>query len=120
MARKAKKKRKGKAGKKKKTKKSTASHIKSKSLLAEALKDIEAELTRLKLEKCGTENDLRRLANSIENTQDQELELKNKINKLVLTEEQLNLKKMQLIEKIEKVKQKIEKVTQIGAEMEEV
>lgn len=124
---KKKKGKKGKAVKKRKVKpkkkgrkKSLPQEIKAHSLLSEALKDIEAELERMRIEKTETEKQLKRYAESIEDTQEQEIELKSRISGLQNREDQLAVKRGRLMEKIVRLKQKIEKVTQIGAEMQEV
>ena len=97
-----------------------AKQVKTHSLLSEALKDIEGELERLRLEKIATERGLQSIAGSISSTQEQEVELKNKVTKLVAKEEELNLKRSRLKEQIDKVKDKISKVTQLEAEMGEI
>ncbi|MFH1255975.1 MAG: hypothetical protein V1494_01650 [Candidatus Diapherotrites archaeon] len=108
------------AKKNKKKSPAVAKQVKTHSLLSEALKDIEAELERLRLEKISTERGLQSVAGTISSTQDQQVELKNKVTKLVAKEEELSLKRNRLKEQIDKVKDKITKVTQLEAEMEEI
>lgn len=90
------------------------------NILSEALKDIERELANLRKGKITTESNIRSLAQNIQQTQNKELDLKGKIQKLVAREEALDLQKERLKAKIDRVKEKIQRVAAIGAEMEEI
>ncbi len=103
-----------------KPKRRAAPRKKETNILSEALKDIERELNNLRKGKIATESKIRSLAQNIQQTQNRELDLKGKIQKLVAREEALDLQKDRLKTKIDRVKEKIQRVTAIGAEMEEI
>ena len=92
--------------------------IRDHNLLSNALKDIERQLQLLKQQKLETEKQMRRLSQGISDTQSQEMALKVKVQKLVAKEEVLGITKQNVQEKIDKVKQKIMKITQLESEME--
>ncbi len=89
-------------------------------LLRDALKDVNAELTRLKMERKDVEDEIRRLTNTIKETQEEELHLKDSMRKLVIKEKMVGMKREQLNKKIMKLKQKIGRVQALGAKMTEV
>ena len=90
----------------------------ARGLLSEALGDIERELNSLRNEKIDSERELIRLSDTVEDTQDAELSIKEKLGKLIHKEEELGVRKRKLAEKVEKIKLKIEKISQISTEME--
>jgi len=89
-------------------------------LLRDALKDVNAELTRLKMERRDVEDEIRRLTNTIKETQEEELHLKDSMRKLVIKEKMVGMKREQLNKKIMKLKQKIARVQVLGTKMTEV
>ena len=89
-------------------------------LLRDALKDVNAELTRLKMERRDVEDEIRRLTNTIKETQEEELHLKDSMRKLVIKEKTVGMKREQLNKKIMKLKQKIARVQVLGTKMTEV
>ncbi|MBS3062764.1 MAG: hypothetical protein J4203_02740 [Candidatus Diapherotrites archaeon] len=89
-------------------------------LLRDALKDVNAELSRLQMERRDLEDEIRRLTNTIKETQEEELHLKDGMRKMALKEKAVGMKREQLNKKILKLKQKIGKVQALGAKMSEV
>ena len=92
----------------------------SKSLLSEALTDLEKEISALRAEKSATEQSLSNIAETTDETHNQEMALKERINDLARKEEELAVKKQKLNEKMKKIAEKIEKISQISSEMEEL
>ena len=89
-------------------------------LLRDALKDVNAELSRLQMERRDLEDEIRRLTNTIKETQEEELHLKDGMRKMALKEKAVGMKREQLNKKILKLKQKIGKVQALGTKMAEV
>ncbi len=89
-------------------------------LLREALKDVNAELTRLKMERRDMEDEIRRLTNTIKETQEEGLRLKDGLRKLAIKEKVVAMKREALNKKILKLRQKITKIQSLEARMTEV
>ncbi len=89
-------------------------------MLRDALKDVNAELSRLNMEKRDLEDEIRRLTNTIKETQEEQLRLKDNMRKLSIKEKGVGMKREQLNKKILKLKQKIGRVQALGTKMTEV
>ena len=89
-------------------------------LLRDALKDVNAELSRLNMERRDIEDEIKRLTTTIRETQEEQLRLKDTMRKLSIKEKSVGMKREQLNKKILKLKQKIGKVQALGTKMTEV
>ena len=88
-----------------------------KSLLSAALKDLNQELSRLKLLKTKLERNSQTTRTSVGTTQAKELKLRNELTALIAQEEKLVKKKELLEKKINDLKGKIEKVSKISRDL---
>lgn len=107
---------------KKVNKKKTAKRIAmpkkpSTAFLSSALNEIEQQLNALQIDKKKTERDLYLLALDVNDTQNEENQLRDQISKLVQKESHLNSKKTRLKTEMQTLEEKINKVTRINAEM---
>ncbi len=89
----------------------------SKEFLSSALKEIEQQLGALKGDKKKLERELYLMALDVNDTQNEENLLRDKISKLVQKEAHLNTKKTKSESELESLQEKINKVTKINTEM---
>jgi len=87
------------------------------AFLSSALNEIEQQLNALQIDKKKTERDLYLLALDVNDTQNEENQLRDQISKLVQKESHLNSKKTRLKTEMQTLEEKINKVTRINAEM---
>jgi len=85
--------------------------------LSSALKEIEQQLEALQDTKKKMERELYLLALDFNDTQNEENVLRDKISKLVQKESHLNTQKTKIKTDVQSLQEKINKVTQINAEM---
>ena len=88
-----------------------------KSLLSAALKDINQELSRLKISKTKLEKSGKATRTSVGITQAKELKLRNELTALISQEDKLGKRKELLEKKISDLKAKIEKVSRISRDL---
>ncbi|MBU2476988.1 hypothetical protein KKG83_05960 [Candidatus Micrarchaeota archaeon] len=102
------------------SKKEVAKKGSSKEFLASALNELEEQTRNLKNQKRTMERELYLLALDFSDTQKEENKLKEKIAKLVHSEETLNAKKIKTKSDLDALNEKITKVDKINAEMKGV
>ncbi len=90
------------------------------NVLREALGDLSKELSRLKREKQSFIKKIDSLEKSIQATQYRESALRDKITKLIAAESELSKKKSNSMNKINLIKEKINKLKKVKEELRDV
>ena len=103
---------------KKKTVKRKTTH--KKSILSEALKDINSEIRNLSGSKTFLKKDLKGVLGSIGGDRKKERELQQRIARLIEKEAKLNQRKKLLQTKIDRVSDKMNKISKIRSEMSDL
>ena len=93
---------------------------KQQSMLKEALGDLDAELSGLKSKKDAMERNLGRIETSLGSAKKKEVMLRDEISKLISDEEELGERKNQVEKKLDKLKEKLAKISRIEEELKEV
>jgi len=91
-----------------------------KSLLSSALKDLNREIIKLKKTKDALEKRFKRTGSNISLTQSRETELRNQLSLLISQEANLNKQKEKVQQKLNDLKVKLDKVTKISRDLEQV
>lgn len=105
----------GKPGSKSGGKKRTEEH----ALFREVLVDLDKELQILRGQRKRMELKLSELSNQLGNTQNKEIDFRNKISQLMKQEAILLKKRSQAKDKVQVLSKKIEKVSSVGRQLRE-
>ena len=108
-----------KKGKDSKGSKGPDSNKKS-SALSGAIKDLNAEIQKASKEKSTLKKNLENISGAINVDRSKETELQERIAKLIQREASLNERKKKLESDIDRVSEKINKVSKIRAEMKDI
>lgn len=91
-----------------------------KSVLSEAINELNKELKKLKLEKTRLESELLEKEEEYQETQKKETEYRTKVDTLITNEKRLNNEKEKLKEELVLLKEKLDKVTKISNELNSI
>lgn len=92
----------------------------SSSLLSTAIKDLDTQLKALKRDKAQLQADIKRVSSAIDVDRELEKELEEKIASLVQKEAKLNDKKKKISGDLDRVSERIGKVSKIRSEMSDI
>ncbi len=92
----------------------------SKSVLSAAIRDLNVEISNLNGEKAGMQKQLKEISSDMDVDRVKERELQEKIAKLIEREAKLNQEKKNLEVKIDKIADKIGKISKIKSEMSDL
>ena len=92
----------------------------NKSVLSEAIKEIEVELNRLKREKGSLKQSFDKVSSDIDVERQREKEYEQKVGELIEKEAGLKKKKSEIESKIDRVNDKMGKMSKIKSEMREI
>jgi len=106
--------------KKRKMKRLITKKNESKFVLSAAIRDLNVEISNLNREKAGMQKQLKEISSDMDVDRGKERELQEKIAKLIEREAKLNQEKKNLEVKIDKIADKIGKISKIKSEMSEL
>ncbi len=106
--------------KKRRGAKKSSSMRPAKSPLSGAMRDLELEIGKLSREKSELKSQIQSTGSAIDVDREKEKELQNKIAALIEKEAQLNQRKKNLQTKIDRVADKMNKVSKIKSEMADI
>lgn len=90
------------------------------SPLSGAIKDLQAEIAKLSKEKGALKSELSRTGSAIDSDRDKQKRLQQRIASLIEKEAKLNQQKKTLQTKIDRVADKVNKISKIKSEMSDV
>ncbi len=105
---------------KEKTRKNMEDASDNKSVLSDAIKEIDTELNRLKREKGSLKQSFEKVSSDIDMERQREKEYEQKIGELIEKEAGLKKRKSEIESKIDKVNDKMGKMSRIKSEMRDI
>ena len=94
--------------------------LEKKSLLTDALKEIKSEIASLKKKRLDLESQLQGIKDGIGKTQQEEVNLRNRLTVLTNKEAELSSKKEKFEDSLESVKEKLEKIKKVESDLSDV